>query len=1010
MSSPKTWHVKKNTIGHLLFRMQAKMLMWFLLSCMLFSVVRIQGKIVSPRVSPKHRIVIRSTPSFDPAEEILEKFGDKNQMNSTNLKFLFKSIGLAVIDDDNNTKKKLQSQACFTSKHFFSMYSRNDGTINKTDFISLCPAMLYQMTKKECNSESIKMLDEEKEEGKEKPARAWGFGFLFVTIISFGSLIGAFVVPLMNTAIYKTLLMCMVSLAVGVLGGSGIFHLIPGALGLPVDDNDTSYLWKCSMIFLGLYVFFLLECSMKLYIRFKDKEKHQLYEEVTAFKPDAVEAKTMNFAHSSNGHCLNTNNDENFPADVISDNTYKKQNSRVELTSKGSQNNAKGMMLDAPKGRVIATVAWMIIIGDGLHNFIDGLAIGASFTGSVITGVSTSFAVMCEELPHELGDFAILLKSGLTYKEAMLANFLSACCCYIGLVIGLVLGYTTYSVKYIYGIAGGMFLYISLVDMLPEALEMAYVIGGNSKQKLIKMLCFVNVAMIFGYGVMLVIALYAGNINLGSPDCKMSVWFLFLFLIFSVVRIQGKIVSPRVSAKHRIVIRSTPSFDPAEEILEKFGDKNNMNLTNMKFLFESIGLALIEDDNSTWKSLQSQACFTSRHFFSMYSRNDGTINKTDLINLCPAMIYQMTKKECNSESIKMLDEEKEEGKEKPTRAWGFGFLFVTIISLGSLIGAFVKPLMNKTIYKMLLMCMVSLAVGVLGGSGIFHLIPHALDLHVDEIGANYLWKCCMILLGLYVFLVLECSMKLYIRFKDKGKHQLYREMTTFKPDAVEAKTLNFIRSSNGHNFIPNNDENFATDVIADNTYKKQNSRIELTSNAIQNNAEGKMLDAPKGRVIATVAWMIIIGDGLHNFIDGLAIGASFTGSVIIGVSTSVAVICEELPHELGDFAILLQSGLTYKEAMLANFLSACCCYVGLVIGLVLGYIKQTVKYIYGIAGGMFLYISLVDMLPEALEMAYVIGGNSKLKSIKMLCFVNVAIIFGYGVMLVIALYGENINL
>ena len=64
----------------------------------------------------------------------------------------------------------------------------------------------------------------------------------------------------------------------------------------------------------------------------------------------------------------------------------------------------------------------------------------------------------------------------------------------------------------------------------------------------------------------------------------------------------------------------------------------------------------------------------------------------------------------------------------------------------------------------------------------------------------------------------------------------------------------------------------------------------------------------------------------------------------------------------GDFAILLQSGLTYKEAMLANFLSACCCYVGLVIGLVLGYIKQTVKYIYGIAGGMFLYISLVDMV------------------------------------------------
>lgn len=71
-----------------------------------------------------------------------------------------------------------------------------------------------------------------------------------------------------------------------------------------------------------------------------------------------------------------------------------------------------------------------------------------------------------------LGDFAILLNSGFSYKQAMVANFLSACSCYIGLVIGLLLGYATSAVKYIYGIAGGMFLYISLVDM----------VSGESKQ------------------------------------------------------------------------------------------------------------------------------------------------------------------------------------------------------------------------------------------------------------------------------------------------------------------------------------------------------------------------------------------------------------------------------------------------------------------------------------------------------------------------------------------------
>ena len=51
--------------------------------------------------------------------------------------------------------------------------------------------------------------------------------------------------------------------------------------------------------------------------------------------------------------------------------------------------------------------------------------------------------------------------------------------------------------------------------------------------------------------------------------------------------------------------------------------------------------------------------------------------------------------------------------------------------------------------------------------------------------------------------------------------------------------------------------------------------------------------------IKNVAWMIIFGDGLHNFIDGLSIGAAFAGSTLAGISVSVAVICEELPHELG---------------------------------------------------------------------------------------------------------------
>ena len=64
------------------------------------------------------------------------------------------------------------------------------------------------------------------------------------------------------------------------------------------------------------------------------------------------------------------------------------------------------------------------------------------------------------------GDFAVLLNAGMTYKAAMGFNFLSACSCYLGLIVGLLLGYSTSAVKWIYALAGGMFVYIALVDMV----------------------------------------------------------------------------------------------------------------------------------------------------------------------------------------------------------------------------------------------------------------------------------------------------------------------------------------------------------------------------------------------------------------------------------------------------------------------------------------------------------------------------------------------------------------
>ncbi|KAL7049495.1 hypothetical protein ACKWTF_003725 [Chironomus riparius] len=116
----------------------------------------------------------------------------------------------------------------------------------------------------------------------------------------------------------------------------------------------------------------------------------------------------------------------------------------------------------------LSAVAWMVILGDGLHNFTDGMAIGAAFSGSIAGGFSTSLAVLCHELPHELGDFAVLLKAGMSPKKAICYNILTGVLCVFGMITGVLVGDTPEASQYIFAGTAGLFIYIALVDMMPE--------------------------------------------------------------------------------------------------------------------------------------------------------------------------------------------------------------------------------------------------------------------------------------------------------------------------------------------------------------------------------------------------------------------------------------------------------------------------------------------------------------------------------------------------------------
>ncbi len=111
--------------------------------------------------------------------------------------------------------------------------------------------------------------------------------------------------------------------------------------------------------------------------------------------------------------------------------------------------------------------------------------------------------------------------------------------------------------------------------------------------------------------------------------------------------------------------------------------------------------------------------------------------------------------------------------------------------------------------------------------------------------------------------------------------------------------------------------------------------------------------------------MIIIGDAIHNAIDGVVIAASFLTSVELGIFVTFSVLLHEIPQELGDFGILLKSGYSRKKALLYNVLSGSSAVVaGMAAYFLLDYVEAIIPYTIAIAAASFLYVALADLIPE----------------------------------------------
>ncbi|XP_030366156.1 zinc transporter ZIP5 [Strigops habroptila] len=347
-------------------------------------------------------------------------------------------------------------------------------------FTLLCPALLYQIDSRVCiqHSDDVTLPPPG---GGLWPALGWGL--LAVAFVSLPSALAVALVPLLSRSFFRSLLAFLVALAVGTLCGDALLHLWPHAQGRHQEataEPGAAVLQGLAVLG-GIYLLFLLELLLGMLRRSREAAGQTPGVAAGVLAPLRGEAE------------LNPTAPE----------------AELELKPRGPPHgHSHGPAL--PPSPAATDIVWMVVLGDGIHNLTDGLAIGAAFSHSVPSGLSTALAVLCHELPHELGDLAVLLRAGTAPRTVLLLSLLSALLSCLGAAAGAAVGQSAVPLTpWILTATAGIFLYVALADMLPEALRRAEGPGEGSWGRFLLQ----NAGFLLGSGIMMGIALAEGHVR-----------------------------------------------------------------------------------------------------------------------------------------------------------------------------------------------------------------------------------------------------------------------------------------------------------------------------------------------------------------------------------------------------------------------------------------------------------------------------------------------------------------
>lgn len=163
--------------------------------------------------------------------------------------------------------------------------------------------------------------------------------------------------------------------------------------------------------------------------------------------------------------------------------------------------------------RNVKPIGLMALFGDGLGNFIDGLSIGASINQSLVLGLSNALAAWFANIPQELGDFALLVRAGMTPFQALFYNFMTAQSAYLGCIIGILVGSEIEEARWIFSVSAATTLYLSLAVLLPEMNE-EFNDDDETFIERIKITIIQIFGSMTGFSIMIILNMYEDEIQI----------------------------------------------------------------------------------------------------------------------------------------------------------------------------------------------------------------------------------------------------------------------------------------------------------------------------------------------------------------------------------------------------------------------------------------------------------------------------------------------------------------